>query len=554
MLKRKIEILFMTAVILLWEGCSLIDEDYDSEGSVRVDVAFTFASATAGKQTRMANDATEGTDFFLKRFVPLKAGEPVNALLNGLQGPTGYHSYYYGSCMIPMGVDKCIVYGMPNTIHTNKAEYGSLVETLPYPVTTTNEVSFALESIYPATIAPNEAEILAGYLTTIAQTEGWASSENAILKNLYGNFTNHGNNLPGSAASVKAWIGALITALESIASSLSDADLTLCNNIKTTANEQILLITTNDYPRSIGLPDGAAALRWTTWKETNESNVETEHSGFKPQLQTTTLDNINSVSRFAYPASLYYFVESNIKTSKEEVKYNNDYTGSSSWSDVINKYGDGGRVLSTTKAVAVENPVQYAVGQMKVMVKAETGTLQDASSPVKNISLGNNNFPLKGVIICGQRPVGYDFEPENNMDADMKFIYDSQVSTYNLSTTESSATTTLVLHSYDGEDVDIILEFENNSGQDFKCVDGWVYNNTRFYLIGKIKPASGTGTSTAAQGRVFTKDHITEVHLNVKSLAKAYNVLPNLLSSNLEIGVETTPKWIVATPATVKLF
>ena len=123
-----------------------------------------------------------------------------------------------------------------------------------------------------------------------------------------------------------------------------------------------------------------------------------------------------------------------------------------------------------------------------------------------------------------------------------------------LSTSNQDAVTALVLQSYDGEDVDIILEFENNSGQDFKCVDGTVYKNTRFYLIGKITPASGTGTNTAAQGRVFTKDHITEVHLNVKSLAKAYNVLPNLLSSNLEIGVETTPKWIVATPATVKLF
>lgn len=556
MLKRKIEILFMTAVILLWEGCSLIDEDYDSEGSVRVDVAFTFASATAGKQTRMANNATEGTDFFLKRFVPLKAGEPVNALLNGLQGPTSYHSYYYGSCMIPMGVDKCIVYGTPNTIHTNKAEYGSLVETLPYPVTTTDEVSFALESIYTETDAPGEAETLAQHLTNIANVTGWSSSTNAVLKNLYGNFINHGNNLPGSAASVKAWIGALINALEQSASALND-EATLINNIKETAQTAYnnINITTDQpgYPRTKGLPDGAAALRWTTWKA-NENNVETEHSGFKPQLQTTTLDNINSVSRFAYPASLYYFVESNIKTSKEEVKYNNDYTGSSSWSEVITKYGDGGRVLSTTKAVAIENPVEYAVGQLKVMVKAETVTLQDDSSPVKNISLGSNSFPLKGVIICGQRPVGYDFEPENNMDADVKFIYDSQVENVMLSTSNQDAVTALVLQSYDGEDVDIILEFENNSGQDFKCVDGTVYKNTRFYLIGKITPASGTGTNTAAQGRVFTKDHITEVHLNVKSLAKAYNVLPNLLSSNLEIGVETTPKWIVATPATVKLY
>ena len=41
--------------------------------------------------------------------------------------------------------------------------------------------------------------------------------------------------------------------------------------------------------------------------------------------------------------------------------------------------------------------------------------------------------------------------------------------------------------------------------------------------------------------------------MTVSSLAKAYNVLPNLLTSNLEIGVETTPQWIAATPTAIRL-
>jgi hypothetical protein len=54
------------------------------------------------------------------------------------------------------------------------------------------------------------------------------------------------------------------------------------------------------------------------------------------------------------------------------------------------------------------------------------------------------------------------------------------------------------------------------------------------------------------RGQVFTKDYITTVNMTVSSLAKAYNVPPNLLSPNLEIGVETTPQWEGATPTVIR--
>ena len=37
--------------------------------------------------------------------------------------------------------------------------------------------------------------------------------------------------------------------------------------------------------------------------------------------------------------------------------------------------------------------------------------------------------------------------------------------------------------------------------------------------------------------------------MTVKSLEKAYNVLPSLLSNSLEIGVIITPQWISAEPS-----
>ena len=135
----------------------------------------------------------------------------------------------------------------------------------------------------------------------------------------------------------------------------------------------------------------------------------------------------------------------------------------------------------------------------------------------------------------------------------MKFIYDSQVKDCSLTTDLKDACSTLVLQSFSGEDVNIILELENNSGENFKCIDGTVYNGTRFYLVGKVEAAGGTDGDEISRGRVFTKDYITTVNMTVSSLAKAYNVLPNLLSSNLEIGVETTPDWISVTPTVIRM-
>jgi len=48
--------------------------------------------------------------------------------------------------------------------------------------------------------------------------------------------------------------------------------------------------------------------------------------------------------------------------------------------------------------------------------------------------------------------------------------------------------------------------------------------------------------------RVFTQDYTTSVEMTVKTLEKAYNVLPSILAKNLEIGVQTTPKWVAVKP------
>ena len=291
---------------------------------------------------------------------------------------------------------------------------------------------------------------------------------------------------------------------------------------------------------------------------------------------TTTLANINNINRWCYPPELFYYANSRIDTSNKEVD-NSVYTSATDWDGndgVLSKYENKNAYVSgDTKGIAIQKPLQYAVGRLKVTLqKVTTGSLMDDAG--KQISLTNTesnpSFPLTGIIICNQHPVGFDFKPVLNngaaSHADDHFVYDSQVGTSCcLSATEDySVQSTLVLQTYDtgegdekdqAEEVIIALEFRNDSGVEFRGKGGVIYPGTKFYLMGKIDPTQGSTTNTApeAQGRVFTKDFVTTVSTKVESLANAYNVLPNILGGRLELGVELTPNWIQAETTNVIL-
>ena len=566
-------------------SCSLIDEpEYEESDSVMASLAFT-VSGVQNSSTRMVDDVVQNN---LKRqpsslyVVAMQDDKPKKSSIiwNAPVSKEGvgeqpasllYHSHY---CAMASGVNHCLVYGdVADVVSGNKPPKvynGSLIKSSFNFVTSQSDlrnISFYLESIYDQE-TPEEATLLATAMTNVANLTDWVGSDNDILKNLRQNFLNHGFNLPGSAASVKKWLESLASAAQiyiNNPSGLTESDKTILGTIKTKADEivtEIGTISATSYPRNRYLPDGAAALRW----------VESA-SKFQPEMQTTTLDNINTVSRFAYPAALYYFVDSPIRTSDEKVDFEaiyntvNTTADKTAWEEVLSSGNfNHSPVTANTKSIALVEPVQYAVAQLHVTLKAsptvENGTTikDDADDDIDivttNESGTTNNFQLTGVIVCGQRPVNYLFEQDTNSDANVKFIYDSQVkeNCYLSTGKTENACRTLVLQSFDGEDVNIILEFEYNGNQKFKCVDGYVYPGTRFYLVGKVDHSNpSSGDDAINRGRVFTKDYITTVNMVVTSLAKAYNVLPNLLTSNLEIGVQTNPEWIAVTPTVIRM-
>ena len=145
------------------------------------------------------------------------------------------------------------------------------------------------------------------------------------------------------------------------------------------------------------------------------------------------------------------------------------------------------------------------------------------------------------------------------------FVYDSHVKTkktkggndyYYLSNTDAEGcTNTLVLQSYEKNNVKIVLEFENRSGKKFMGHDGIVYPGTKFYLIGAVNPMYPTNADNKTVenvNRVFTQDYTTTFDVTIENFKNAYNVMPDLLAPRMEIGVKVE-NWSTIRPTTVEL-
>ena len=443
-----------------------------------------------------------------------------------------YNTYYVNSCHLMTGTDRMLVYGKAKPVSNNLKVNGQL-SVLPTIRKKTADILFSLTSIRESTEADADAQALANYMTAIANTTGWSTTTDATLKSYYLDFIHSdgegGGLMSGAAANIKAFVAALKALLEAKGGDLSSAII---------ANIDGTNISTNTYPRSLDLPDGAAAIRWMG-----------DH--FEVKTTTTQLDNINGINRYTYPAELMFFVDSPIRTSAEEVSKTIYQENTQTWSAFLDTYYTGSTAVNTnTKAVAVANPIQYGVAKLDLTLTGMSTTLLDAKDEVVT-NANMTTMPLTGVIIGGQHTVGFNMKPQGEQtDVDGRFIYETTIDATNY-TTQGYKTSTLVLQSYDNEKVPVILEFENKTGHAFTGKDGIVYPDARFYLIAMIDPA-GQGLGAYAD-RVFTQDYTTTMSMSVTSLAKAYTCMPDLLAPRLEIGVQVVTKWIQATTTNVEL-
>ena len=558
-MNKKTDILVALLITMVMTACSIYDDRDGCDDPVEVSLSLSRSNGQQKNITRQSNIVVqEGSVRGIQdiRIIPFETNGkvasddmPKFASIGGLEtydkpnNATTPNSrfYYYDKCSFMSGISAFLVYGKAQPSSADDAVNGALVAEFPANQSPAN-IKFSPKQICNTTDIHEDAQAIADYLTRIANTEGWATTSDSHLQAYYLNFIGKGSVAPsviaGSSANVKAYVTDLHTKITAKpASSLTTKILASIdfNNINTHIPA--------NFPGSIGLPDGAAALRWEI------PAGKTEYA-FVPQTVTTTEAPINSVTRFACPAELYYYANSNIKTSYDEVS-KSDYSAATDWSTLLDsKYKGSNTITPDTKAAAIIDPVQYAVARLDVKIKAESETLTDANG--KSLTVTSNKFPLTAVIVGGQRPVGFDFTPLEDTETEIRIVYDKEVKTNNgnyftLSTTEQGPSRTLLLQSKDSEPVNIILEFENKA-ENFTGVDGIVYKDTKFYLVGQLNLEDAMGTDKT---RVFTQDLTTAVTLKVSGLAKAYNVMPNLLSPRLEIGVTLTTQWEQATPTTV---
>ena len=540
-------ILYGLLLCMIFISCSTGDDVSQQESPLTTDLLLSVGNTEY--LTRQASDIiqSEGQPFRgLKGLlaIPFRTsnGGPVTVsdipLISTALGDNGnrvsQEYFYYLRCDLMQGTNRVLVYGQAQKSEDGEkatdSQNGKLETTLIDRMLPAN-IFFNLSPICKNTNIGEDAQALADYMTTIAKTDGWSTTSDSQLKALYLQFiqadTQSTGLMAGSATNVKAYVAALKKQLQSIGGELSGEIIANIDNDAT--------IKSNTYPASIGLPDGAAALKWN-------------NTGFSVRTQTTTIDNINAINRYAYPAELWYYVNSAIYTSSDEVDKSN-YLGKT-WEQVLDTYYKGSHsVISSTKAVAVEESLQYGVGRLKMTLSEIASTLNDSKGQ-ELTPCDMETFPLTGVIIGGQHTVGFDFKPKGTQsDVDARFIYDSEVGT--AGTDGKWIVNTLVLQSYDGEKVPVVLEFTNKSGYQFTGKDGIIYPGTKFYLIGQLDPADKGAENYA--GRVFTQDYTTKVGMKVTSLANAYSCMPDLLAPRLEIGVEVTTDWIQSTTTNVML-
>lgn len=296
-----------------------------------------------------------------------------------------------------------------------------------------------------------------------------------------------------------------------------------------------------DYPENLGLPSGAAVVRWTP-------------TGYVVPLENG-LDGIAPISAYCYPPALYYYANTTIRTANDASKASERaeaYVDGKTWETIKEQYPDGRRVSTNTCAVALEDSLNFAVSMLVGTVKVSSDKLSDNDgSDATMVEINEGDFPLTGIIIGRQYPVSFDFTPIYVSEERSKqhYLYDNQISGISLSTgTEEPLPEfrTLSLQTPVGKEVYFALEFLNHSDKSFVGAEGRILPGHKFYLVGKFYFPENT-----EHEQIFQKDYYTTAHCVIKTFKNAHSAVPDLGIPQLNLGVETVVNWALTPSTTV---
>ena len=530
-------------------------------------VIIPYSNATA-RTTRLGSNITLGANTLIKP----SAENDANAIPNG-KLLANSNAVLYNDVTIPVGTAGFLFYG--KATGTDGFADGALT---PSNLETgeSADISFTPVPIQ-ATPVTTKGEAIAAYVTQIAGATNWAgcanpdnsgqSWYNAGLGALYTNFT---SMKAGASAYVQAAVQDLYKSIKGNTDAVSTAIKTAITTTYASDDGSGNLnfdTSISEYPGedNNSMPDGCATLTWsgsTATASTNSAIDITTPTG------TPATSSAQPMNQIVYPAALYYFVDSDIKTSN--TKRAADYDGTNDWDEILANYGNGTAVSSSTNSVAITKPIQYAVGRLDVMVnKLNAPKYYDRKGDEVTIPAGG--FQLTGVLIGGQKPVDYKFE--QNMTGTEYAIYDKTINTQNSSSetgvsayltasVDAGPNYTLALETAAEQDVYVVLEFLN-SGDDFQGFDGVVKKGCKFYMVAQLVPdedVTDKVSGTANTGKkVFKQDFNTIANFTIgagakdgngdgisdtpEGFANAYVTIPDLRTPQLELGFSVDLTW-----------
>lgn len=529
---------FKLGVLLLASAglasCSSDDTFSGSKGQSGEPVKTQFAiSVPVGKSGRLSEDIVQGQSPAQFRgmdniqLIPFtqapaagKTGQTPIALGSILDNEleTGTNAKVYYEVQIPERTSHFLFYGEAYSANDDAKTNGALTANVEQAV---NNISFSLLPISTDAESNGERTTLLAALNLVAQSQDesnktWASST-SDLKPFYDAFT---RLKAGSANSIKLALNELKTGINGATASSEENLKTAISN----AIEAALASITNcTYPQNVGLPDGAAQVKWTgaAFDYINSSNVGS--------LAYTSMAN------FVYPASLYYTTNTAIKTSTSRLadKYGTD------WDTCLALYNGGGTsVEANTQSVALVNQIQYAVGRFDVAAKFSASSINDNVGESIAVT-AEDGITLDGILIGGQKNADWQFAPLASSEE--YTIYDASVTSTKLGTADIASkimAQSLALSTTAGTNVNFALELTNNTGNAFTGVDGIVPDGAKFYLVGQLVPQADK-----ADNKVFAQAYNTKANVTISSLAHAYNCIPDLKNPKLELGLSVNLKW-----------
>lgn len=541
----------------------------------------------AKKVTRMTDEMTQQSgnfrgisDIVLLTFSDnpetagtINADKPISIGTDGNAYSKDTYRRLYRDIEIPVGTSHMIFYGRA-TKENRDSEFKTGKITDKGDKTNLTNISHELNAISStANFATDEdAKAIIKALNDIANakvTDGkdytWATigtepnlptwlteHEKEFLKTRYKEFI---TLKAGSKTSVVAFINNLKAALVGETGEPTiPAERKLTKEIYDKCVAALTAIESIDFPGKFNLPDGVASLSWIAGESKFAYNA--------PNKVIIGTGNSINYQKICYPAELSYFVNTTTMVSDKDMSNLSEFPAYNEWTNPTGENWTGKNfaekaVENSTRTVGLKDPVQYSVAVLKSTVRCKDATLEDNAKEAggfkanQSITVNDNSFPVTGILIGGQpASVDWKYEPAPSETFE-NTIYDNVMNGSPMYAKYASEVPTVGNYTlvFDNKktgaenSVYVTIELTNKSGQAFYGKDGIIQKDTKFYLVGQLDPKQTGLTNPNSVNRVFVQDYVTTANFKIKDLKDAYNCIPDLRTSGINVGLAVDLSW-----------